>query len=100
MNDRQRSKYNSHLVTRNLCGKETSRALTSSLPAWAALYDRFLATTLEEIDRLLEKGLDKLVLQFAGTPSSQEYILARSAVSLPGGKPETPAESPTPATPV
>lgn len=43
MNDRQRSKYNSHLAVRNLCGKETSRALTSSLPAWAALYDRFLA---------------------------------------------------------
>ena len=240
MNDRQRAKYNSHLATRNLCGKETSRALTSSLPAWAALYDRFLAkisyadacvliqtsnttgitaakqaaratlianiletsgalcslallredlvleakadllpsdlaalpdslvddqatellalaraipapgagplshtllsvgltegkldllethietynlllgsprtargtktaatgnlaATLEEIDRLLDKGLDKLVLQFAGTPFYQEYILARSAVSLPGGKPETPAESPTPATPV
>jgi hypothetical protein len=45
------------------------------------------AATMEEVDRLLEKGIDKLVLQFAGTPFYQEYTLARRTVSLPGSKP-------------
>ena len=43
MNDRQRNKYDSHLAVRSLCAKGTSLALTSSLPAWKPLYDRFLA---------------------------------------------------------
>lgn len=43
MNDRQRSKHNSNLALRNTCNKETFRALWSSLPAWNALYDQFLA---------------------------------------------------------
>ncbi len=236
MNDRQRAKYNSHLALRTLCDKATSRALTSSLPAWAELYDRFLAkisyadacvliqssnttgiteakriarstltaniletggalctlallredpileakadilpssltilpdhlvddvatelltlaraipaplpgsntsgllsvgltegkldllethietynlllgsprnargtktaatqnlqTTLEEIDRLLEKGLDKLVLQFSSTPFYQEYLLARETISTGTAKkkPDPGSENP------
>jgi hypothetical protein len=43
MNDRQRNKYDSHLAVRTLCAKDTSLALTSSLPAWRPLYDRVLA---------------------------------------------------------
>lgn len=43
MNDRQSSKYNSHLAVRTVCAKDESRALTGGLPAWNALYDRFLA---------------------------------------------------------
>jgi hypothetical protein len=220
MNDRQRLKYDSHLAVRSLCDKDTSLALTSSLPAWKPLYDRFLAkvsyaeactliqssnisgvteaknqsratltaqiletagalcthamlhedpvleakadinpseikalpdslvddkatelltlaralpatglaevgltagkldlletrietynlllgtprssrgtktaatenlqSTLEEIDRLLEKGLDKLALQFTGTPFHQEYLLARDPIATAKSKP-------------
>lgn len=43
MNDRQRSKYDSNLAVRNVCAKETSIALTASLPAWKPLSDNFLA---------------------------------------------------------
>lgn len=43
MNATQRSKYNSHLAVRALCAKDTSLALTTGLPAWKPLYDRFLA---------------------------------------------------------
>ncbi len=43
MNDRQRLKYDSHLAVRALSAKETSQALTSSIPAWKPLYDLFLA---------------------------------------------------------
>ena len=233
MNDRQRSKYDSHLAVRNHCAKDTSLALTSSLPAWSPLYDRLLAKisyadacvliqtsnttgvteaknsarasliatilaiagalcslaflredpvldaktdlvpsdldiladslvddlgtemltlargipapvpgstqpgladvgltegkldlletqietynlllgtprgargtktaatgnlqqTMEEIDRLLEKGLDKLALQFTGTPFHQEYLLARDPVAVAKSKPATPAAS-------
>lgn len=46
----------------------------------------------------MEKGLDKLVRQFAFSPFYQKYILVRSAVSLPGTKPVTPAVNFTPAT--
>jgi|GEM_PF-2705745 len=239
MNDRQRSKYNSHLALRNLCGKDASRALTSALPAWAEFYDRFLAkisyadacvliqdsnttgiteakqsarttlishiletggalcslallredpvleakadllpsslttlpdhlvddkatellelaravpvpapgtsahglpsvgltegkldllethietynlllgsprtargtktaatenlqTTLDEIDRLLEKGLDKLALQYKGTPFYQEYLLARDPVSLANRKLEQPPTPPPASSP-
>lgn len=230
MNDQQRRDYNSHLAVRTLCDKASSLALTSSLPAWKPLYDRFLAkisyadacvliqnsdttgvteaknqgragliahiletagalctlallrenpvleakadllpsdlnalpdslvddkatellelartiptsttlpnladvgltegkldlletqietynlllgtprnargsktaatenlqTTMEEIDRLLEKGLDKLALQFTGTPFHQEYLLARDPIATAKSKPTTP---PTP----
>ncbi len=43
MNDRQRNKYDSHLAVRSLCAKESSLALTSSLPAWKPIYDSILA---------------------------------------------------------
>ena len=43
MNATQRSKFNSLLVVRSLCARDTSLALTSGVPAWKALYDRFLA---------------------------------------------------------
>ena len=52
------------------------------------------AATMEEIGRLLEKGIDKLVLQFAGTPFYQEFTLARRTVSLPGSKPRRHLRSP------
>ena len=230
MNDRQRLDYDSHLAVRALCSRDTSLALTSSIPAWAPLYDRFLAkisyadacvliqtsdttgiteaknqtratlianiletagalcslaflredpvleakadllpsdlkalpdslvddkateilelaraipaaapgsnqpgladvgltegkldllethietynlllgtprtargtktaatenlqATLKEIDRLLEKGLDKLALQFTGTPFHQEYLLARDPIAVAKSKPAAP----------
>ncbi len=55
-----------------------------------------LQTTLEEIDRLLEKGLDKLALQFTGTPFHQEYLLARDPVAVAKSKPATVPTPPTP----
>lgn len=237
MNDRQRSKYNSHLAVRNVCDQDANSSLTSALPAWAEIYDRLLAKishadacvltqasniagitaakksarasliagiletsgalcslallredpvleskadivpsslsimpdhlvddkatellnlaraiptpapgsserglaavglsegkldlletrietynlllgspraargqktaatenlqqTLDEIDRLLEKGLDKLIVQFTGTPFHQEYTLARNAIFTGPRKQETPPKTPTPA---
>jgi|688.fasta_scaffold1490497_1 hypothetical protein len=58
------------------------------------------AATMEEIGRLLEKGLDKLILQFQNTPLYQEYTLARSTISLPGSKSETPVVTAAPSIPV
>jgi hypothetical protein len=43
MNDRQRSKHDSNLATRNVCNKESHRALWSALPAWTSTYDQILA---------------------------------------------------------
>jgi len=56
-----------------------------------------LQTTLEEIDRLLEKGLDKLALQFTGSPFYQQYLLARDPIATAAAKknPATPVK-PTP----
>lgn len=39
-----------------------------------------LQQILDDIDRFLEKGLDKLAVQFSGTSFHQEYTLARSAI--------------------
>ncbi len=54
-----------------------------------------LQKTLDEIDRLLEKGLDKLALQFKGTPFYQGYLLARDPVAVAKSKPQpTPPPAP------
>jgi len=55
-----------------------------------------LQQTLDDIDRLLEKGLDKLALQFTGTTFHQEYLLARDPVAVARRK----AEEPTTPAPV
>jgi hypothetical protein len=54
-----------------------------------------LQATMEEIDRLLEKGLDKLALQFAGTPFHQQYLLARDPIAVARSKAAVPL-APTP----
>ena len=54
-----------------------------------------LEATLDEIDRLLRKGLDKLMLQFRGTDFHTEYFRARDpiAVARPN-QPATPGSTP------
>ncbi len=59
-----------------------------------------LQQALEDIDRLLEKGLDKLAIQFTGTTFHQEYLLARDPVAVAKRKAEEPpAPGPVPPAP-
>jgi len=48
-----------------------------------------LQQALDDLDRLLEKGLDKLMLQFKDTDFYTEYQLARDAVAVAKKKQET-----------
>jgi hypothetical protein len=54
-----------------------------------------LQGALDEIDRLLEKGLDKLVLQFRTTDFYQEYLSARDPIAVARRKQEAPTNSAT-----
>jgi hypothetical protein len=60
----------------------------------AARGEKTAATTnlqqaLDDLDRLLEKGLDKLVLQFKGTDFYTQYLLARDPIAVARKKQET-----------
>ncbi len=57
-----------------------------------------LEAALGEIDQILEKGLDKLALQFMGTTFHQEYLLARDPIAVAKKKSEE-ASTPTPTPP-
>lgn len=55
-----------------------------------------LQLALDETERILEKGLDKLVLQFKGTTFHQEYLLARDPIAASKSTAPAPATPPSP----
>ncbi len=54
----------------------------------------------DEIERLFEKGLDKLPLQFTSITFHQDYLLTRDPIAIAHRKAEaTPAPTPVPPAP-
>jgi hypothetical protein len=82
--------FETHIETYNLLLGTPRTARGTKTAATANL-----AQTLEEIERLLDKGLDKLALQFAGTTFHQEYLLARDPIAVAKSKPKDPPSPPT-----
>jgi hypothetical protein len=82
--------FETHIETYNLL-LGTPRAARGTKTAATAN----LAQTLEEIERLLDKGLDKLALQFTGTTFHQEYLLARDPIAPAKTQPTAPTAAPT-----
>ena len=82
--------FETHIETYNLLLGTPRSARGTKTAATANL-----AQTLEEIERLLDKGLDKLALQFAGTTFHQEYLLARDPIAVAKSKPKDPPSPPT-----